>query len=116
MSDHPGGNSAALHFDSLPLLLSTKEVAGVIDRKTKFVRELIDAGQLETHADSAFGKRTTNRITRRSVVLYFIKTPLCDASHFVGAWEQLLSDLSNNQLQHFIVAATRHAGRSCRVV
>ena len=53
--------------------LSTREVADLIGRKQDFVRELALDGRLEVHADSAFGKRKSNRYTRRSVVAYLAR-------------------------------------------
>jgi hypothetical protein len=62
---------------NLPLrkkLLHPREVARIIGRELDYVRELVEAGRLEAHQDSAFGERKSNRITRRSVALYLAET------------------------------------------
>ena len=103
--------SAQRSFDFLmpykKALLTTPEVAKVITFGEDFVRELIDDGRLEVHADSAFGERKTNRVTRRSVLVYFARTAQYDPAHFIDQFRELLKTLTPEQLNKLIVMATQ---------
>lgn len=103
--------NAQRNFDFLmpyrKALYTIKEVCEAIQRGPDFVRELIDDGRLETHADSAFGELKSNRITRRSVVVYLARTALYDPAHFIDSIEELLKTLTNEQLTRLSIAITR---------
>ena len=88
-------------------LLTTPEVGKVIGRAQDYVRELIDQGRLESHADSAFGQQKSNMVTRRSVLVYLARTAQYDPAHFVDSITDLLGTLTNEQLKRVIIAATR---------
>ena len=88
-------------------LLNLPEVLKVIGRERDFVRELLNDGRLEAYGDNASGERKSYRVTRRSVLVYFARTAQYDPAHFVGALEELLETLSNEQLQRLIIKATR---------
>lgn len=86
--------------------LNTQEVGQVIGREQDFVRKLIEDGRLEAHADSAFGERKSNRVTRRSVLVYFARTAQYDPAQFLDGFRDLLRTLSSDQLNKLIVMAT----------
>lgn len=88
-------------------LLTTVEVAKIIGREEDFVRELIAEGRLESHADSAFGVRKSNRVTRRSVLVYFARTAEYDPAQFIDAFAELFRTLTPDQLTKLVVLATR---------
>lgn len=88
-------------------LLTVPEVGKVIGREQDFVRELIDNGRLEAHADSAFGERKSNRVTRRSVLIYFARTAQYSPSHFIDTFEEILRSLTTAQLSQLIITASR---------
>jgi hypothetical protein len=88
-------------------LLTTPEVAKTIGREQDFVRALIQDGRLEAHADSALGERSSNRVTRRSVLVYFARTAEYDPAQFIDAFADLLKALTPDQLTKLIVMATR---------
>jgi hypothetical protein len=88
-------------------LYTVPETAKTIGREQDFVRELIQEGRLEAHADSAFGTRKSNLVTRRSVLVYFARTAQYDPAQFLDAFGDLMSALTADQLTKLIVLATR---------
>ena len=105
-------SNAQRNFDFLmpykKALLTTLEVGKVIHFKDDYVRELIQEGRLEAHGDPIeFKGRPTYRVTRRSVLVYFMRTAQYDASHFVDTFEGIFPTLTKAQLQQFIQLATR---------
>ncbi|HMJ06382.1 MAG TPA: hypothetical protein VK474_09035 [Chthoniobacterales bacterium] len=107
--------SAQRNFDFLmpykKALLTTKEVAQVIGREQDFVRELIQEGRLESHADSAFGLMKSNRVTRRSVLVYFARTAQYEPAQFIDGFRDLFLTLTPEQLTKLIVLATQERAR-----
>lgn len=87
-------------------LYTVPETGKTIGREQDFVRELIELGRLEAHADSAFGTRKSNLITRRSIAVYFARTAQYDPAHFVDSFKDLLTTLTPDQLTKLIVMAT----------
>lgn len=106
---------AQRHFDFLmpykKTLLTTPEVAKTIGREQDFVRALIQDGRLETHADSALGERQSNRITRRSVLVYFARTAQYEPAQFIESFADLLHAMTPEQLTKLIVMATQERAR-----
>jgi len=92
-------------------LLTVPEVAKTIGREQDFVRELIAEGRLESHADSAFGERKSNRVTRRSVLVYFARTAEYDPAAFIDTFVELFRTLTAEQLTKLIVLATGERAR-----
>lgn len=90
-------------------LLRQDEVAEVLDRSTQFVGELIDRGRLEAHRDHAFGAglRKSNRVTRRSLILYLAETSNYDPAYMVMRIEVVLKTLKTPQLDRLIAFAHR---------
>ena len=79
---------AQLNFDWLvpfqfKQLLTPAEAGACIARSENYVRALVEAGRLESFADSALGERKSLLITRRSVVVYLAKIAQLDPDHYV---------------------------------
>lgn len=83
-------------------LLTTDEVARCLGREVDFVRQLVEAGKLEAHQDSAFGKRLSNRITRRSVAVHLARTATRDPSIFVETVIDLVTQLSSTDRERLL--------------
>lgn len=88
-------------------LIRTDEACELIGRSPQYVRELIEAGRLESHQDTVRGTRLTNLITRRSVELYLIETSNYDPSFLVLRLESVLKKLNRAALERLIATATR---------
>jgi hypothetical protein len=74
-------------------LLTTGEVARFIGRNEDYVRQLLDEGRMEYHADSAFG----TRVTRRSVLYYLLKTAQYEPDGFLSWLADLAESLTPEQ-------------------
>jgi hypothetical protein len=75
-------------------LYRTDEVAECIGRDPAYVRTLIDAGRLEAHRDSSIeGGRLSNRVTRRSLLLYLVETANYCGDETVARVEAVLKTL-----------------------
>lgn len=102
---------AQRHFDFLmpykKPLYSVKETGKAIGREDDFVRKLIELGRLEAHADSAFGTQKTNLVTRRSILVYHLRTAQYQPSDFIESFAELLRAMTPEQLTQLIVLATR---------
>jgi len=107
--------TAQLNFDFLlpykKSLYSVPETAKAIGRKDDFVRELIDDGRLEAHADSAFGSLKSNRVTRRSIAVYLARTAQYDPAQFIDQFRELFRTLTPEQLNKVVVMATQERAR-----
>jgi hypothetical protein len=71
------------------------------------VLELIEAGRLEAHRDSAVGTRKSNLVTRRSVLLYLAETANCEPGYLVIRIQALLENLNRPALIRLINTATK---------
>lgn len=103
---------AQRHFDFLmpfkKALYSVREAAKAIAREDDFVRKLIELGRLEAHADSAFGTQKSNVVTRRSILVYHLRTALYEPANFVDdSFADLLRAMTPEQLTKLIVMATQ---------
>jgi hypothetical protein len=102
---------AQRHFDFLmpykKALYTVPETAKAIGREQDFVRELIAEGRLEAHADSAFGARKSNLVTRRSILVYLARTAQYDPADFIESFADLLAGMTAEQLSKLVVMATQ---------
>ena len=89
---------AQLNFDWLipygpqKRVLTTEEVGRLLGMGQDAVRGLIDSAQLESFQFNATGtsNRQTNRITRRSVTLFLLRTGNFEPNSYVGALIELV--------------------------
>src|SRR5579884_1946366 len=88
-------------------LYRTDEVAACIDRDPAFVRALIESGRLEAHRDSALGARKSNRVTRRSVLLYLVETANYETIYSVVRIEGVLKTFAPHHLKRIIAYAQK---------
>lgn len=88
-------------------LMRTDEVAIAIHRSLNYVRALIEDGRLEAHRDSATGDRSTNIVTRRSVILYLAETADYDPAHIVMRVEAVMKTLKAPSLDRLIAFLNR---------
>jgi hypothetical protein len=106
---------AQRHFDFLmpyrKPLYTVPETAKTIAREGDFVRKLIELGRLEAHADSAFGTQKTNLVTRRSILVYHLRTAQYEPAHFIESFADLLGAMTGDQLTKLIVMATQERSR-----
>lgn len=102
---------AQRHFDFLmpykKPLYTVPETAKTIGREVDFARKLIELGRLEAHADSAFGTQKTNLVTRRSILVYHLRTAQYEPAHFIESFAELLRAMTSEQLTKLIVMATQ---------
>lgn len=92
-------------------LMRADEAASAIHRSTDFVRALIEDGRLEAHKDSATGKRNTNIVTRRSVVLYLAETSDYDPAYAVMRVEVVMKTFTPAALDRIISFAQKQKDR-----
>jgi len=80
-------------------LVTVPEAAEVISIGQDAVRNLLDNAELEAHRFTAFGdsnSRLTNRITRRSLLLWLVKTANYAPSAIVQTMLQIARTLTPN--------------------
>ena len=68
---------------------------------------LIDESRLEARRDNATGRRQSNLITRRNVLLYLIETTNYVPSDYVDRITALFENLNTSALNRIIAAATK---------
>jgi hypothetical protein len=106
---------AQRHFDFLmpykKPLYNMRETVETIRREDDFVRKLIELGRLEAHADSAFGTQKTNLVTRRSILVYHLRTAQYEPAQFIESFADLLSAMTPEQLTKLIVMATQERAK-----
>jgi hypothetical protein len=92
-------------------LLRKGEVADVLQRSLGFVTALVDSGRLEAHRDSAAGgpeaERQSDRITRRSLLLYLVSTSNYEPSYSVIGVELICKTYGPAQLDRLIAFCSR---------
>jgi len=85
--------------------LTTEEVGRILGISEDSVRGLIDGAQLESHQFNATGisDRKTNRITRRSVTVFLMRTATYEAAAIVGSLVEIFkTQLSQAQRESFL--------------
>jgi hypothetical protein len=87
------------------------EVSAIIGRSTEYVRQLIEAGRLEAHRDSAIGERKTSLVTRRSVLLYLAETANYDPGYLVIRLEVIAKRLNGVSLDRLIATLRKQRER-----
>lgn len=90
-------------------LYRTDEAAECIGRDPAYVRDLIEKGRLEAHRDTAIkGGRLSNRVTRRSLLLYLAETADYRSDDTLAQVKAFLKTLRPHQIRE-IVHAAEHA-------
>lgn len=79
-------------------LLTTSEVGKALGLEQETVRNLVEEGCLDAFRFCATGQRKTNRVVRRSVLLYLAQTADHDPSEFHRRVNALLAFLTRDQL------------------
>ena len=94
--------------------LTTEEVGRILGMGQDSVRGLIDTAQLESHQFNASGSsdRQTNRVTRRSVTVFLMRSATYEADAIVGSLTEIFkTQLTEAQRRSFLAGIQPQARR-----